>query len=211
MFIKVDPSDPNPTILIPVATDSVAGLLSAADKTKLDGLDPGNVPGDLAVGGDAVVQGNVLGTGFIDTVNTDGARLPQGFQATGDSSVAGALTVTSLTVNGVPIGAVEPAAGADLIDADDTVNPASSKISASTLREPTLTAARVLTIGVTGSPVTSHAYQVIRRDLSAYTYTVKDDAGTTLFTFAASPTAPQGASFYFDGTHYKFLSFYYVA
>jgi hypothetical protein len=105
---------------------------------------------------------------------------------------------------------IEPATGPNLTDADATVNPASSAISASVLPASTLTGNRVLTIGVSGSPTTQQIYQVIRRDVSAHTYTVKDDAGTTLFTFAASPSAPQGATFYFDGTHYVFLSFYYV-
>jgi hypothetical protein len=108
-------------------------------------------------------------------------------------------------------GGIQPATGSNLTDADATVNPASSAISASTLPVATLSANRTLTLGVSGSPVTGHIYQVIRRDLTARTYTVKDDAGTTLFTFASSPTTAQGATFYYNGTHYAFLSFYYVA
>ena len=42
------------------------------------------------------------------------------------------------------------------------------------------------------------------------TYTVKDDAATTLVVFGASPATPQAATFYYDGTHYVFLNFWYV-
>lgn len=107
-------------------------------------------------------------------------------------------------------GGAVPRQGANLTDADATVNPASSQISASLLPAGTLSANRVLTLGVTGSPVTGHIYQVLRYDLTANTYAVKDDAATTLYTFAASPTTAQGVTFYYNGTHYAYLSFYYL-
>lgn len=105
----------------------------------------------------------------------------------------------------------EPAQGSSLTDANATVNPASNAASCYTLPSGTLSAARTLTIGITGSPATNLVVQIIRRDLSANTYTVKDDAGTTLITLGASPATPQGASFSFNGTHFVLLSFYYVA
>lgn len=102
-------------------------------------------------------------------------------------------------------------AGAALTDASATINPASDKASEYTLPAATLTADRALTLGVTGSPVTKSIVQITRRDLTAKTYTVKDDGGTTLLTFGASPSAPQGACFQFNGTSYELSSFFYVA
>ena len=102
-------------------------------------------------------------------------------------------------------------AGTALTDADTTIAPGTDKASEYTLPAATLSANRVLTLGVTGSPATSLLVQVTRRDLAAHTYTVKDDAGTTLLTFASAPTAPQGASFTFNGTHFVLAQFFYVA
>lgn len=103
-----------------------------------------------------------------------------------------------------------PNPGANLPDTDTTVNPASDSASIYRLLADTLTNNRTLTLGVAGSPVTNSIVQIIRHDLTANTYTVNDDAATPLFTFPASPTTPQAATFFFDGTHYVFLNFFYV-
>ena len=102
-------------------------------------------------------------------------------------------------------------AGAALTDADVTKNPASDKASVYTLPAATLTGAHILTLGVTGTPVTKSIVTVVRRDLTANTYTVKDDAAATLIVFGASPGSPEAAVFSFDGTHYVLDSFSYIA
>lgn len=103
-----------------------------------------------------------------------------------------------------------PNPGANLPNSNTTVNPAVDSASIYRLPADTLTANRVLTLGVGGSPVTNSIVQITRHDLTAHTYEVRDDAATSLFTFPVSPTTPQAATFFFDGTHYVFLNFFYV-
>lgn len=103
-----------------------------------------------------------------------------------------------------------PNPGANLPDSNATVDPAVDSASVYRLPENTLTGNRVLTLDVNGSPVTNSIVQITRHDLGAFTYEVQDDAATSLFTFPASPSTPQAAAFYFDGTHYAFLNFFYV-
>jgi hypothetical protein len=100
--------------------------------------------------------------------------------------------------------------GTDLTDTDATINPATDAASSYTLSV-SLTNNRALTLGVTGSPITGAEVYILRRELTAHTYTVKDDAATTLFTFAASPSSPQGIKCRYNGTHYEFVSFFYLA
>lgn len=140
----------------------------------------------------------------------------------GLTTIAGALNSTTdgITFSPVALSAGQSAklaavdlfnAGAALTDAAATVNSASDKASEYTLPVATLTANRVLTLGVTGSPVTGSLVQITRRDLTAHTYTVQDDASTSLLVFASGPTVPQGAVFKYDGAHFTFQSFFYVA
>lgn len=116
------------------------------------------------------------------------------------------------SVDGGAFGSAAPYArpGADLGDADATIQPTTDAASCYTMPESTMTANRIVTLGTTGSPVTAGIVQIIRRDRSANTLTVKVGS-TTLIVFSASPASAQGASFYFDGTTYNLLSFYYVA
>jgi len=76
-----------------------------------------------------------------------------------------------------------------------------------------LTANRVLTLGVGGSPVSGHVVKVRIYDTSAFTLTVKDDAATTLFTFAASAAAGsvREAWFWFNvgTTHFSYFSTFF--
>ncbi len=194
--ITGDGTSGNPISISP-ATESTAGSLSAADKTTIDGISSTYVPKTRQVGTTAPLTGGGALTGDLTLAISAATDSTAGSMSAADKTKLDAL--------------IEPAVGSALTDADATVNPASSAISASVLPASTLTANRVLTIGVSGSPVTNQVYQVIRRDLSAHTYTVKDDAGTTLYTFGASPSGAQGVSIYYNGTHYAFLSFYYVA
>jgi hypothetical protein len=127
--------------------------------------------------------------------------------------VAGSVPAARFGAATIPASALDvtnvvPKAGANLTNADVTRNPGTDAASIYTLPGPTtLTGSHILTLGVTGSPATNLVVQVIRRDTTVNTYTVKDDAGTTLTTLAAGI----GASFYFNGTHFALLSTYYVA
>jgi len=100
-----------------------------------------------------------------------------------------------------------PVLGANLTDASVTKNPASDGVSEYQLPAATLSASRTLTLGTSGSPVTNDVIRIVRLDLTANTYLVSDGS-STLFTFPVSPTGPTGASFYFNGTAWKFLSAY---
>jgi hypothetical protein len=107
---------------------------------------------------------------------------------------------------------VNARAGADLAPGNTTIQPTTDSASIYTLQLGTLVANGSVILGHAGPPVTSSIVQIIRRDLSAYTYGVKNWDGTLIpnATFVASPASPQGMSFYFDGTNYNLLSFYYV-
>lgn len=101
--------------------------------------------------------------------------------------------------------------GTALTDADVTKNPGTDGVAEYVFPPASfLSANRVLTLGTGGSPATKQVVRIIRQDIQAYTYTVKDDLAATLYVFPASPTSETGASFYFDGTHWKFLSAYRV-
>lgn len=69
-----------------------------------------------------------------------------------------------------------------------------------TLPAATLAASHILTLAITGSPITNQIIRVTRLDVTANTYVVKDDAATTLLTF---PVSLKGtADFKFNGTHF---------
>lgn len=73
--------------------------------------------------------------------------------------------------------------GADLADADATIQPVSGKFGRVILPAGTLTGDRVLTLGDTGYASTdgTSLFQVIVLDTSAHTYTIKDSTGTDLY------------------------------
>jgi len=109
-------------------------------------------------------------------------------------------------------GCPQPNPGANLTDDDVSVDPGDLAISVSILPAATLEANRVLTIIDTGDAPDALLYQVIRYDLTANTYTVKDEDGTTLFVFGASPPVPQAATFQWDPDTelYVFLNTFWV-
>lgn len=78
--------------------------------------------------------------------------------------------------------------GADLPDADTTIQPSQLQQARFILRQGTLTANRILTLGNT-SAVNAEMCQIIVEDTSAFTYTIKDSAGTVLFAKAANQPA----------------------
>jgi hypothetical protein len=71
-------------------------------------------------------------------------------------------------------------------DADTTIQPFTDKVGLYILPAGTLTANRILTIGSTGGIVTWQIYIAVY-DLSANTYTIKENGGGTLWTRPASP------------------------
>jgi hypothetical protein len=103
-----------------------------------------------------------------------------------------------------------PITGAALTNADVTKNPASDGVSEYQLPAATLTADHTLTLGTSGSPAVNDVIRIVRLDATAHSYIVANGGGGggTLFTFGPSPTAVFGASFYWDGANWRFLSTY---
>jgi hypothetical protein len=184
----------------------------------------------VAVGGIAIgsgVHGAVRGLYPIDSgvgliiagdsgssVSPTGAGVPNNAKIRYNDTGSGVLEVS---YKGLPYQALGggltafPRAGTNLGDADTTINPATSAASEFTIPVSTLTATRTLTLGVGGSPVTGLMVQIVRRDLSGNPYVVKDDGGTTLYTFAGSPTTAQAITCSYNGSHFVFISAFYVA
>lgn len=100
----------------------------------------------------------------------------------------------------------------NLTDADATVQCATNKIGQLVIPPATLTQNRVTTFGVTGASGTSiNIVDVYRLGTEAFTETLKDDAGQTIFTIPAS-TKMMVTVFFNPGTgHYGLLSFQYLA
>lgn len=92
-----------------------------------------------------------------------------------------------------------PVIGSPLTDADTSIN--ISEGSQRILPEGTLTADRVLTLDVSGSPITGESICIVRLDTVPQTYTINDDASTTLVVLP-STSIRYTAYFKFDGTHY---------
>jgi hypothetical protein len=95
-----------------------------------------------------------------------------------------------------------PTVGVDLTDADATIIVTGG--CQRTLPAATLTANRVLTLGVTGSPVKFQKITVVRRDATVRTFTVKDNAAATLLVLPVGFSA----DFVYDSvaTHFILLS-----
>lgn len=100
------------------------------------------------------------------------------------------------------LGSEIPTAGADLGDANATITIAGG--AQYILPAATLTANRVITLGVTGSPITGETIAILRRGTEAFTLTVQDDAATSLLVMPASMRL--AAYFRFNGTHFVLAS-----
>lgn len=159
------------------------------------------------------VWNQTVGAYFALTVSSAGLVTDQIVQVAGVDGWRWVVQATGITpTQSAKLAAVDLfQAGTALTDASATITPAADKASEYTLPAATLTANRTLTLGVTGSPVTGSLVQITRRDLTAHTFLVQDDASTALFTFGSAPTAPQGICCRYNGTHYEFVSFFYVA
>ena len=112
------------------------------------------------------------------------------------------LTLASAVADAESLGSEIPTAGTNLTDANASINIGGG--AQCVLPAATLTTNRVLTLAVTGSPLTGEIMAVLRRDTTANTYTIQDDAGTTLFVMPASTKF--AAYFRFSGTHFVLSS-----
>ena len=92
--------------------------------------------------------------------------------------------------------------GANLTDADATIQPVTDKASQYTLPDATLTANRTLTLGTT-SAWAGLQVRIVRKDVTANTYAVG-----TLFTFPASTA--MAAWFQYTGNYWIFISAGYI-
>jgi hypothetical protein len=192
----------------PVAADEVTTTPLRVSKPKIaTASNDLSIPGELTVGGDVIVQGVVMASGFIDTVNTDGARLPQGFQAGDDSVINGRLFLNGeLFFNGGVF--LRSKMGPDLADADQTLQPAVDKASEYTQVE--LTADRTKTFGVTGVVPGTRVRIILAASNYSITIANGGPAGGQLFTFGQGRTENQAASFRYDGTNWVFVDFEYL-
>lgn len=181
------------------ATTSAAGI--KVQPVDLATLDPEGMPVGAAI---YDTSGNIW-TLTVSTATVDGSTTEA------VAGCAGLRWIKGSGGGGGGGGGTTPNTGTALTDANATINPATDAASEYTLPVTTLTTARTLTLGNTGSPVTGAVVEIVRRDLTANTYTIKDNAATTLFTFGASPSRATAASFYFNGSNYAYLSFRYVA
>lgn len=112
------------------------------------------------------------------------------------------LTLASAVADAESLGSEIPTAGSNLSDANATITIAGG--AQYVLPAATLTANRVLTLGVTGSPLTGEIISVLRRGTEAFTYTIQDDAATVLFTMPVSTRF--AAYFRYNGTHFTLSS-----
>lgn len=104
----------------------------------------------------------------------------------------------------------QPKAGANLTDANQTLQPVTDK--ASLYRQVTpLTANRTKTLGTTNAFAGLTVY-IQREDTAAFTLAVVNGGvgAGTLFTFAATPTEAQLCAFQFDGINWNAAGFSYI-
>jgi len=90
--------------------------------------------------------------------------------------------------------------GENLTDADATANPATDKASVYVLPANTLTADRILTAGVGGGPPATLIFYVVVQP-QTHAYTIKSDAGATLFT-GGNNTQTLIYTLYLTGGHF---------
>jgi len=132
--------------------------------------------------------------------------------SSGNQTQLGSSAVATSTSNGLmPAAAYAQTLkqGANLTDANATINPATDKASLYVLPANTLTADRQLTLGLGGSPAVGHCPAILVQP-QTHNLGVYNDSAGLLFTFTASTQAMQ-ALFYFNGAgHYTYNVFNYV-
>lgn len=167
----------------------------------------GGAQGAQGASGAAGAQGaqGATGAGAQGATGAQGAAGAQGATGSGAQGATGAQGAQGN-------GGTQPNPGANLTDANATIQPNTDKASEYTLPAATLSTNRSLTIGVTGPPITDSIVQIVRRDLSANTYTViNGGAGAgTLFTFPGGTVTPQAVTCIFDGANWILLNMWWV-
>jgi hypothetical protein len=116
-----------------------------------------------------------------------------------DATAAGIAMLDAATAvaQAALLGSTIPTAGTNIPDADTTVSLAGG----AHYIMPTATAARIVTLGTSGSPSSGEVILIDFTRTNAFTVTVKDDAGTTLFQVPASVKMTLTASW--DGAHFS--------
>jgi hypothetical protein len=112
------------------------------------------------------------------------------------------LTAATAVAQAELLGSEIPTAGTNLADANATI--AIGGGAQYVLPAATLTANRVITLGVTGSPITGETIAILRRGTEAFSLTIQDDAATSLLVMPASTRF--AGYFRYNGTHYVLAS-----
>ena len=147
------------------------------------------------------------------TLTVDVVNANRTMKVTANAEIGGTNTGDQ-TVTGLGLDALT--AGTALTNADATINPGTDKASEYTLPAATLNAPHVLTMGTGGTPTTGLTVWIIRRDLTANTYTINNGgaggsavAGKTVI-LPASPGKPMGACWYYDGIDWNLTAVVYI-
>lgn len=154
---------------------------------------------------DAVTEAEIaalaVSTGKIQDASVTGAKINA-------TSVTAALNVATTSLQGVQSAVDKVRAdavwqqglrqGANLGNADATIEPFTDQKSLYVLPAATLTANRTITLGNTSAPGAGLLWfvYILRNDLTAFTLTIKKADGTTIYTDPASPTTPRILQFY---------------
>lgn len=139
----------------------------------------------------------VSGATAVDNPDSNSTDLT--FTGSAQNAAAAAfLAATTAVAEAELLGSEIPTAGTALTNANASITIAGG--AQYVLPAATLTAGRVLTLGTGGTPLTGETLVVLRRDATAFTYTIQDDASTSLLVMPAS--VRMAAYFRYDGTHY---------
>ena len=103
-----------------------------------------------------------------------------------------------------------PAKGPNLTDANVTLQVFTAKKSLYVMPAGTLSTNRVVTMGIAG-PIQSMIVFILCLDTSANTLTIKNNAGTTLFTHQGSVTGPQWYEVFFTAADWVASTRQYAA
>ena len=146
------------------------------------------------------------------TLTVDLVNASRTLKVTANAEVGGTNTGDQ-TVTGLGLDAL--VSGVNLTNANTTINPGTDKASKYTLPAAILSANHVLTLGTGGSPTTGLTVWIVRRDLTANTYTINNGGpagaavGKTII-LPASPGKPMGACWYFDGVDWNLIAVVYI-
>jgi hypothetical protein len=144
---------------------------------------------------DDTIRFEIAGTGEIYVAGLTAGGVVKATPSTGQLTV---LTVYT------------PKTGTALTDANQTIQPVTDK-SSEYVQSTALGASRTKTLGIT-SAVTGLLVRIVRTDTAAFTMPIANGggAGGTLFTFAASPTEKQAATFFYNGADWVLVGFEYL-